>query len=843
LSDAPSRFEPAEAEPRWRERWLSSGALRGDPTSPGDPYVIAVPPPNVTGALHMGHALNGTVQDTLVRRHRMAGRVTEWVCGTDHAGIATQAVVEKELAKDGVARRDLGREEFLRRVWEWREQSGGQIVEQFKALGLTLDYTRERFTMDDAYAKAVLHVFVTLYEKGLIYRDRYMVNWDPGLQSAVSDLEVEDREVTDSLVSIAYPLVGVEGEVVVATVRPETMLGDTAVAVNPDDERYKHLIGSRCRLPLTDREIPIVGDRHVDPAFGTGCLKVTPAHDPNDFEIARRHNLPEVSVIGEDGLMTALAGERYAGLRPSDCAARVKQDLADQGLLRGEEPYTHNVPFSHRSGERIEPLLSLQWFCDMKDLAAPAIAVVKDGRVRFHPEAPHAKVYLEWMENIRPWCVSRQLWWGHQLPVWYRGDEVYVGHDVPEGDDWVRDPDVLDTWFSSALWPFATLGWPEATAEVQRFYPGHVLSTARDIIFLWVARMVMMGIEYLGQPPFQDVYIHSVIQAADGRRMSKSLGTGIDPLELIEAHGADAVRFGLLLMASQQDVRFSEERVRQGRQLVTKLWNATRLVTERGGVVADAPPTPETAADRWIASRVSATVQEADSLVAAYDFSGFADLLYHTIFDDFCDWYLEFLKAGEATPEVAAHVLEQILALAHPVMPFVTEECWARLAGGDSLMLTHAPPVAPGPRDEAVEAQVEKVQAEVVALRQYRADNGLRPREELTISPMPDALTAALAAPLKAAEPDAALSPITVPGGGIFQVAAAGKEVDVEAERTRMAEEVARLEKEIARCEKQLGNEKFTSRAPAHLVDAEREKLARYEAERAALTAQLTALP
>jgi valyl-tRNA synthetase len=790
----------------------------------------------------MGHALNGTVQDALIRRHRMAGRVTEWICGTDHAGIATQAVVEKLLASQGESRRDLGREEFERRVWEWRQQSGGEIIEQSKRLGCTLDYSRERFTMDEGYAKAVLHVFVTLYEKGLIYRDRYMVNWDPGLQSAVSDLEVEDREVTDSLVSIAYPLVGGVGELVVATVRPETMLGDTAVAVNPDDERFAHLIGRHCRLPLTDREIPIVGDRYVDITFGTGCLKVTPAHDPNDFEIARRHGLPEVSVIGEDGLMTALAGARYAGMSPAECAKVVMQDLAEQGLLRGEEPYTHNVPFSHRSGKRIEPLLSLQWFCDMKELAAPAIAAVKDGKVRFHPETPHTKVYLEWMENIRPWCVSRQLWWGHQLPVWYRGDEVFVGHDAPDGDGWVRDQDVLDTWFSSALWPFATLGWPDKTAEVERFYPTHVLSTARDIIFLWVARMVMMGIEYLGEPPFHDVYIHSVIQAADGRRMSKSLGTGIDPLDLIDVHGADAVRFGLLLMASQQDVRFNEERVKQGRQLVTKLWNATRLVTERGGVSADTAPQPESAADRWIASRVASAVEEADALVAAYDFSAFADLLYHTIFDDFCDWYLEFLKAGEATPAVAGHVLEQILALAHPVMPFVTEECWSRLSGGArGLMLTHALPKAPGPPDVKVEAEIATVQAQVSALRQYRADNGLRPRDPLRITPMPAALTVALAGPLEAVDADD-LSPVTLPGGGIFQVGAVGKTVDMEAERKRLEDDIARLDKEIGRAEKQLGNENFTSRAPAHLVEAEREKLARYQAEQAALGAQLAAL-
>ncbi len=825
--------------------WLDSGALRGDPASDREPYVIAIPLPNVTGSLHMGHALNNTIQDLLIRWHRMAGREAEWICGTDHAGIATQAVVEKQLAaQDGLRRQDLGREAFLERVWAWKEQSGGEIINQQKRLGCTLDYSRERFTLDDGYAAAVARVFVALYEKGYIYRDRYMVNWDPGLGSAVSDLEVEDREVTDTLVSVAYPLSDGSGEVVVATVRPETMLGDTAVAVSPDDERYRNLVGKTVILPLVGREIPIVADEHVDPAFGTGALKVTPAHDPNDFDIARRHGLPEVSVIGEDGRMTALAGEAYAGLTPLKCRERVVADLRAQGALRAEEAYTHNVPFSHRSGERIEPLLSLQWFCDMTELAKPAIAVVKDGRVRFTPER-FGRVYLDWIENIRPWCVSRQLWWGHQIPVWYRGDEIHVGVEAPDGDGWERDPDVLDTWFSSALWPFATQGWPERTPELERFYPGHVLVTARDIIFLWVARMVMMGIEFMHDIPFSDVVINPIIQAPDGRRMSKSLGTGIDPLDLVNDHGADAVRFGLVLMASTQDVRFSEQRILQGRQLATKLWNATRLVIDRGGRAGEAPPSIDSLADRWICSRVGQAVDEATRLVAAYDFSGLADLVYHVIFDEFCDWYLELLKVGEGTADVAGFALEQLLALANPLMPFVTEEAYAQMPGASGMLLTHPLPVAPGPRDADAEADVDRLIEVVSALRAMRSEQGLKPRDRLEVrrelsipdERLPAAAAAALAHMDWTDEPggEPLLVPLTF---GRLLVGRAGSEGDHTAACERLATRVAEAQAELARAERQLGNESFVARAPAHLVDAERAKVERFAAEIAELTAE-----
>jgi valyl-tRNA synthetase len=797
----------------------------------------------------MGHALNNTIQDALIRLHRMAGHETMWICGTDHAGIATQAQVEKALAREGTDRRDIGRDAFVDRVWEWRAEYGGTIIGQLRRLGCTLDFSRERFTMDDGYHEAVVRVFVDLYEKGHIYRDHYMVNWDPGLGSAISDLEVEDREVTDSLVRIAYPLTDGSGEVVVATVRPETMLGDTAVAVNPSDERYAHLVGKTVTLPLVGRELPVIADEYVRTDFGTGCLKITPAHDPNDFEIGRRHGLEAVSVIGEDGRMTAAAGERYAGLTPAECAGRVMADLEERGLLRGVEPYTHVVPYSHRSGARVEPLISLQWFCDMVALAQPAIDAVRDGRVRFTPER-WGGVYLRWMEEIRPWCVSRQLWWGHQLPVWYRGDEVHVGAEAPEGEGWTRDPDVLDTWFSSGLWPFATLGWPERTPELERFYPTDVLSTARDIIFLWVARMVMMGMEFMGEVPFRDVYIHSVIQAPDGRRMSKSLGTGIDPLELIDEHGADALRFGLLLMSSQQDVRFSVDNIRQGRQLVTKLWNATRLVVARGGRAgAAAPPVPRTVADRWMVSRVAAAVEESRGLFARFEFSALATRIYRLVFDDYCDWYLELLKRDEATPEVAGDLLEQILALVHPVMPFVTEACWEQLPGATGLMITHAPPRVPGPADPRAEEAVRRFREAVKAVRVLRNDLGLAPREPLVGrfdggDPLGD-LHPAFAA-LAAVSGDGDLpddAQVLSLDFGRLRVARPQGAVDVAAERERLGREIARVRAELARAEGMLANTRFTEKAPTHLVEAERDKARRFAGELRELEARLGALP
>ncbi len=565
MSDLQSttRYDPTEVEPRIVEKWLQSGLFHPAPEgTAAENYSIAIPPPNVTGVLHMGHALNNSIQDCLARTHRMRGQRTKWILGTDHAGIATQTQVERALISEGTHRRDLGREAFVERVWQWRAEYGGSIIEQLKRLGASADYDTERFTLDDAYAQAVLTVFVSLYEKGYIYRDRYMVNWDPGTGSAISDLEVEQRDVTDTLYYIDYPLASGSGAITVATVRPETILADSAIAVHPEDERYRRLIGEKAILPLVGRKLKIIADAYVRPDFGTGALKITPGHDPNDFEIGRRHGLAQLTAIGEDGRITAEAPERFRGMTAAEAQKAVVAELTEQGLIHHTEPHHHTVPFSHRSGQRIEPLISLQWFMAMDELAKPAIEAVTSGRVRFHP-ANQAKVYLDWMENIRPWCISRQLWWGHQLPVWYRDLDTYVGMEPPRGEGWERDSDVLDTWFSSALWPFATLGWPQDTPELRAFYPTDALVTGRDIIFLWVARMIMMGLEFTGTEPFSDVHITSIIQAPDGRRMSKSLGTGIDPLDLIEggprppvfaegnrppgdfpAYGADAVRWG-----------------------------------------------------------------------------------------------------------------------------------------------------------------------------------------------------------------------------------------------------------------------------------------------------------
>ncbi|HEX8083795.1 MAG TPA: valine--tRNA ligase [Solirubrobacteraceae bacterium] len=828
-----TRYDPADAEPRISRRWLDSGINHPDPEgSPAENFSIAVPPPNVTGALHMGHALNGSIQDALIRWHRMQGRRAKWVFGTDHAGIATQKQVENKLARDGVRKEDLGRERFVDEVWEWTREHGGIIQEQFKRLGASLDYEQERFTLDDGYAHAVLQVFVDLYEQGLIYRDHYMVNWDPGLGTAVSDLEVEEREVQDTLYSIRY-----SDDVVIATVRPETMLGDTAVAVHPDDDRYRHLIGTTVTLPIVGRELPVIADDYVKMDFGTGNLKITPGHDPNDFEIGRRHGLETVSVIGEDGRMTAEAGEAFAGMTALEAREAVVQALGD--AVVATEPYTHNVPYSHRSGERIEPLISLQWFMAMDELARPAIDVVRRGEVKIHPPSQERR-YVEWLENIRPWCISRQLWWGHQIPVWYRGeDEVHCGLEPPSGDGWERDPDVLDTWFSSALWPFATLGWPEDTPELRAFYPTDVLSTARDILFLWVARMVMMGLRFCDAVPFEHVNVHSVIQAPDGRRMSKSLGTGIDPLDLIDRYGADATRFGLLAMSSSQDVRFSEEKIQQGAQLANKLFNASRLI------LTHAAPQDSAAElaieDRWILSRLERAKADAAERIATFDFSKLALGLYDFVFSELCDWYLEMVKprlydGDAAAQDTALRVLEETLALAHPVIPFVTEELWSMLPGERGLLAaSRMPPGDPSRLDAQAEEILDRTIATIRALRNWResvdAKPGLFVNARLDADGVPAALVGQLARFEWADGEPAATVP--VPGGAVAVFATEG--LDLGAAARKLAAERERLEKEIARAEGKLSNPGFVEKAPEPVVAAERAKLERLRAELEAL--------
>jgi len=827
-----TRFEPAEVEPRIVEAWLEAKVHHPDPEgTPEENFSIAIPPPNVTGALHMGHALNGSIQDTLVRWARGECRRAKWILGTDHAGIATQTQVEKLLRSEGTSRQEIGREAFVERVWEWRAKYGGEIVEQYKRLGATCDYDDERFTMDPAYIEAVQKVFVELYDQGLIYRDNYLVNWDPGSGSAISDLEVEQREgVRDTLFHIRY-----SDEIVVATVRPETLLADTAVAVHPDDERYKHLIGTTVTLPLVGRELPVIADEHVDMTFGTGNLKVTPGHDPNDFEIGRKHGLEEIGVIGEDGRMTAAAG-RFAGLTTEEAQEQVVAALDAEGLIVAREELVHTVPFSQRSGKRIEPLISLQWFMRMEPLAEPAIEVVKSGRVKIHPES-QSRRYVDWLENIRPWCVSRQLWWGHQLPVYYRDGETYVGTTPPEGDGWERDPDVLDTWFSSALWPFATLGWPDDTPELRAFYPTDVLLTARDILFLWVARMVMMGLRFPGDIPFEHVYVHSVIQAPDGRRMSKSLGTGIDPLREIDEHGADAVRFGMLAMSSTQDVRYSAEKVRQGQALANKLFNASRFVLLNVDEGDAHDPRPTTVEDRWILSRLQAAKADAAQRIAEFDFAKLSFGLYDFVYGELCDWYLELVKGREFDADLSStmrHVLRETLTLAHPVIPFVTEELWGHLtpdpAAPDGLL---AQARRSGPdealRDLEAEAQVSRLIETVRAIRGWREETGVRDVVVCRPNGLAEARDAvARLGKLEWGEPEGEL--ITV--GGLELAAPAVDAAEVERKR---AEQRRALEGEIERAEGKLSNQGFVAKAPPAVVDAERAKLDKLKAELEAL--------
>ena len=911
MSDLQSktRYDPQEVEPRVAQSWRESGIFHPEPVGSADEnYSIALPPPNITGVLHMGHALNNAVQDTLIRHARQHGRRAKWILGTDHAGIATQTKVERALVSEGTSRKELGREQFVKRVWEWRERYGHQIIEQISRLGSSVDFSEERFTLDAGYAKAVLEVFVRLYRKGYIYRDRYLVNWDPGSGSAISDLEVENREFTDTLYYIDYPLASGSGALTIATVRPETMFADVAIAVNPDDERYSRLIGETAILPLVGRRLPIIADSYVKPEFGTGALKITPAHDVNDFDIGNRHGLPHPSVVGEDGLLVGDVPERYRGLTTAEAQEKVVADLREQGLISRTEAYTHMVPVSQRSGRRIEPLISLQWFMRMDELAKPAIQAVVDGHVRFHPERS-AKVYLDWMENIRPWCISRQLWWGHQLPVYYRGEETYVGESAPEGEGWVRDNDVLDTWFSSALWPFVTLGWPQQTSELDAFYPTDVVCTGRDIIFLWVARMIMMGLEFTGEVPFSDVYINSIIQAPDGRRMSKSLGTGIDPRALLDggprppvfakrpgadpgefpAYGADAVRWGLLAMASDQDVRFNEERVAQGAQLTNKLWNASRLILMGVEEDARAAARPSTVEDRWILSRLERARVTIDGAIRAFEFPRAALALYDFIYAELCDWYLELVKPRlhggdeEDTQATLLYILTETIALAHPLIPFVTEEIYGHIPGVDGLLAARstaawadgapaawadgAPaaggdaPAAGGDAPAAggdargsetgdpdleAEAEVERLIAAVQALRTWRDGAGVKPSAILPACLRAQGyertsqqlerlgrITLSVDGIDGAREADGASMSVPIAGGTLEILPS--DDVDPGAADARREAKRAHLQAEIARAEGKLANAGFLAKAPAAVVQSEREKLQALRAELEAL--------
>jgi valyl-tRNA synthetase len=799
-------YKPEEVEARWQRTWEEEGLYAADAGRGGETFVIMHPPPNISGSLTTGHVLQLSLEDALVRWHRMRGFNTLFQPGYDHAGISTWAAIGRTLAKEGKSQRDLGREGFDAYVQEWLARYGGTIMSQFRRVGASLDYARTRFTMDEGYYRAVIRWFVHLYRRGWIYRDNRISNWCPRDQTALSDLELEAEDVDDTLSYVRYPLADGSGHLTVATVRPATILADTGIAVHPEDERYRGLVGKEAIVPLVERRVPIVADEQVDPDFGTGALKVTPGHDPADFEIGRTHGLSELVVIGLDGRMNAEAGE-LEGLTQAEAGERVLAWARERGLLERQEPYRHAVPTCERCHTRVEPLIMLQWWCAMDELAAPAIAAVEEGRVKFTPER-FARVYLDWMRNVRPWCISRQIWWGHRIPVWYCPDgHITVEEETPGAcaecgaTELRQDDDVLDTWFSSALYPFATLGWPEETPELERFYPGDVLTTARDIIFLWVARMIFSGLELLGQDPFHDVLIHSTLLNPEGRRMSRTLGTGVDPEDALEPYGADATRYGLLKVTSTQDARFSFGSIEEGRKLAIKLWNVARLILQNAG---DAKPEarPRELEERWILARIDAARAELEDAWSRFDFASSTATLYHLVFDDFCDWYAEAIKPRlyEDDPDAAATALaalERLLALLHPVMPHVTEEIWTQLPDRRARLIVSPWPEADA-RFAADDRALDRVQEAAQIFRRSGVEVELGSDDERRIF-------AAVVRPDRA-------------------------RVDGNREA-----EIERLRKEVARAERMLANERFVQKAPPQVVEAEREKLERYRRELAAL--------
>ena len=793
-------YRPQGVEERWQQTWEAEGLYEADPDPNRESWVYAFPPPNVTGNLHLGHALQISLGDALARWKRMQGLNVLVQAGYDHAGISTQNAVETFLESEGSSRQELGREAFVARVWEWLHEYGGNIVHQFRRMGASMDYRRIRFTMDDDYVRAVMRWFVHLYERGWIYRANRIINWCPHHETSLSDLELEDVDVDDTLTTIRYPLADGSGHVAIATVRPATILADVAVAVHPDDERYRDLVGKEVIVPFVERRVPVIADERVELEFGTGALKVTPGHDPLDFAIGRDHGLPELTVIGPDGLMNDAAGE-LTGLTQDEAAQRILDWARGRDLLEKREHYRHSVPTCERCHSRIEPLISLQWWCRMDEIKQPAIAALEEGRVVFHPESQH-RFAISSLEDAPDWNISRQIWWGHQLPVWYCPDgHVTVAETEPAAcaecgsAELRRETDVLDTWFSSELWPFATLGWPDETPDLAAFYPGDLQTTAREIIRLWENRMIFAGLELFGEVPFRDVIIHSTVLAPDGRRMSKSLGTGIDPLDLIGVQGADALRYGLLKMSSTQDVRFNTQQIEEGRKLANKLWNASRLLLMAGAVEPEARPS--SLEEHWILARIDATRAELEDDFARFDFAHGVERLYHLTFDDFCDWYLESIKPGLAEEDVRATALaalELLLKLLHPVMPHVTEEIWTNLPARATRLI-----VAPWPQPQAREGDFAAIESAQTAARIYRR-SGVRIKLEGDSARIFEAVVRP-----------------TDDGRG-----------DLDAER-------ARVQKEVERAERMLANEKFVANAAPEAVAAEREKLAQYLAERDAL--------
>jgi len=888
-------YDPKEVEPKWYSFWLAQNYFHAVIDKKKEPFTIVIPPPNVTGSLHMGHALNNTLQDVIIRKKRMEGHVTLWLPGTDHAGIATQNVVEKQLATEGLTRQDLGREKFIEQTWQWKEKYGNTIINQLKRLGCSCDWYRERFTMDEGYSRAVKTVFVSLYKDGLIYKGHRIINWCPRCLTALSDIEVEHEDQEGHLWYIKYPFKDSNEYLTIATTRPETLLGDTAVAVNPDDPRYKKYLGRTLILPSVGREIPVIADEHVDPKFGTGAVKVTPAHDPNDFEIGERHDLEQVNIFTPDAKINTEGGE-YMGMDRYGCREAIVMDLEDANLMEKIEAHSHAVGHCYRCHTVVEPYLSEQWFVKMQQLAEPAVEAVEKGKVKFVPKR-WERVYFDWMANIKDWCISRQIWWGHQIPAWYCDcGETLVELEKPDkcarcgSSDLTQDSDVLDTWFSSALWPFATLGWPEDSADLQYFYPTSVLSTARDIIYLWVARMIMMGLKFCRDVPYHSVIIHPTVLTIEGKRMSKSLGTGVDPLELIEKYGTDATRFGLTIQAQAQDMRFSEEKLEMSRNFANKIWNASRFVLmnlEGYQKISD----PEyTLADRWILSRLSKTIDDVNKVIDRYDFSSSSRLLYDFFWSEFCDWYVEFCKprlySGQPpatssqenkesneskhalhsslltphSPRLTAQnvlvtVLDNVLRLLHPFMPFITEEIRQQLpVEGESIVVAEWPKSDRSLINNEAELKVELLQRIIVSLRTIRSELRIAPSTKigavLRVSREEDMETienhkdhienlagvSALSYGRDIARPKN--SALAIETGVEIFVPLEGL-VDIAQEKERLEKEIKFVCSDLRKVEAKLSKQDFLNKAPQEIIEKEKEKLQRLLQEEKKLRHQL----
>ena len=871
-----SKFQPQEVEAGKYQWWVDSGVFHPNEDPNAEPYSIVIPPPNVTGKLHLGHAWDVTLQDMIIRQKRMQGFDTLWLPGMDHAGIATQAKVEEKLRGEGLSRYDLGREKFLEQTWEWKEEYASHIREQWAKMGISVDYRRERFTLDKGLSDAVKKVFVTLYEKGLIYRGEYIINWDPKAKTSLSDIEVIHKDVEGAFYHMNYPLADGSGFLEIATTRPETLLGDTAVAVHPDDERYQALIGKTVILPLVNREIPIIADEYVEQDFGTGVVKITPAHDPNDFEVGNRHNLPRINVMNDDATMNELAG-KYEGMDRFAARKDIVKDLEEAGLLVKIEKHLHSVGHSERTDVVVEPRLSKQWFVKMGPLAEQAINAQRaegDNTVNFYPPRFN-DAYLRWMENIHDWVISRQLWWGHQIPAWYHKEtgEVYVGMEAPsDSENWTQDPDVLDTWFSSALWPFSTMGWPdEESADYKRYYPTNTLVTGYDILTFWVSRMMFQGLEFTGKRPFKNVLIHGLIRDSQGRKMSKSLGNGVDPMEVIEQYGADALRWFLANgSAPGQDVRYSTDKMDAAWNFINKIWNASRYALMNvGDLTADQVDITgeKTLADKWILTRLNQTIGKVTELFEKFEFGEAGRLLYRFIWDDFCDWYIEMSKetlAGDdeaaklTTRSILVYVLDNTLRLLHPIMPFVTEEIWQSVPHvGESLVVATYPTVHPEQMDEKAAEEMEFLMDFIRSVRTVRNEMNTPLSKPINIiAKVSDAAHYAILKENESyiarfsnpeefvygedveAPSDAVTSVIT---GAEIYLPLAGL-INIEDEIARLEKEAEKLQQEVDRVEKKLSNEKFVAKAPAAVVEAERAKGADYQAQREAVLERIATL-